>query len=401
MPSICFYFQVHQPRRIKRYRMFDVGNDHNYFNDTSRTKVDNRFIVDKVALKCYLPTNRLMLLLLRSYPDFRICYSLSGIFLDQLEEYAPEVLKSFQALVATGQVELLSETYYHSLAFLYSMEEFLFQVEQHRKAIKRLFGVTPKVFRNTELIYSDAIALLAEEMGYDAILAEGVDHILGSRSPNFVYRPQGSAKIKLLLKNYRLSDDIAFRFGERTWSEWPLTIQKFADWITAANGNGDVVNLFMDYETFGEHQWEDTGIFDFLRDLPAAILSRKDNNFVTPTEAAHRYEARDTLSVPHYVSWADVERDLSAWRGNEMQHDALNKLYELREKALESKDEALIEDWRRLTTSDHFYYMCTKWWQDGDVHTYFSPYDSPYDAYIGFVNVLADLRFRIDSEVNR
>jgi len=395
MASICFYFQVHQPYRLKRYRIFDVGNDHNYFNDKSDHDVNNEKVFHKVARKCYLPTNAVMLELLNKHPEFKISYSLSGVFMEQMEEFSPEVLKSFQDLVKTGRVEILDETYNHSLAYLYSREEFKQQVELHRKKVKQLFGVAPTAFRNTELIYNNELAKTVDEMGYVAILAEGADHVLGWRSPNFLYRAPHGGSIKIMTKNYRLSDDIAFRFSSRAWNEWPLTAEKFAGWANAVNGNGHVINLFMDYETFGEHQWEDTGIFEFLRALPREILRHPDNDFVTVSEAAVRYPTVGELDVPFYMSWADMERDLSAWLGNSMQHDAINKIYSLRDRVFQTGDKKFIDDWRKLTTSDHFYYMCTKWFSDGDVHKYFNPYNTPYEAFIAYQNVLHDVELRL------
>ncbi|MCI0542688.1 glycoside hydrolase family 57 protein [bacterium] len=396
MPSVCFYFQVHQPMRIRRYRVFDIGRDSQYFNDASGGKLNNKKIIEKVAGKCYLPANAVLLELLNKHPEFKVSFSLSGIFLEQLERYSPETLRSFQKLTETGRVEILSETYYHSLSFLYSKDEFKRQVEMHKKKIKALFGVIPTIFRNTELIYNNELAKIVEEMGYKGILAEGADHILGWRSPNFLYQPVGTKKIKVLLKNYRLSDDIAFRFSSRDWSEWPLSASKFAHWVSQVNGGGNVVNLFMDYETFGEHQWEDTGIFNFLRALPEEIYRHPDNNFVTPSEAVDKYESMGELDVHHFVSWADVERDTSAWLSNSMQWEVAAKLYELESSVLATKDIGIIHDWRRLQTSDHLYYMCTKWFNDGDVHKYFNPYDSPYDAFISFMNALNDLKLRIN-----
>lgn len=395
MSSVCFYFQVHQPMRIKRYRIFDIGLDHNYFNDDSYLNLNNKKILHKVANKCYLPTNKVLLDLLKKYPEFKISFSFSGIFLHQIENNYPEVLESFQKLVKTGQVEILSETYYHSLSFLYSKKEFKRQVLMHKKKIKELFNYTPKVFRNTELIYSNEVAQTAEAMGFKGILAEGADHVLGWRSPNFLYRPKGTKSIRLLLKNYKLSDDIAFRFSSKEWQEYPLTAPKFAQWVSAINGNGEVVNLFMDYETFGEHQWEDTGIFEFLKHMPGEILKHPDNNFVTPSEAIKKYKPVAELDIPYYVSWADTERDLSAWLSNSIQNDTITKVYDMEERVLKSKDKDLIEDWRRLQTSDHYYYMCTKWFADGDVHKYFNPYESPYEAFISCMNVLNDLELRL------
>jgi alpha-amylase len=394
MSSVCLYLHVHQPRRIKRYRVFDIGRDRDYFNDVSERDTNNRRVFEKVARKSYLPTNALLLDLLNTYPDFKVSFSITGIFLDQAREYNPEVVESFRRLVDTGRVEILAETYHHSLAFLYSRKEFDEQVQMHSDLVRYLFGVTPRVFRNTELIYNNDIARAAEELGYIGVLIEGADHVLSGRSPNFVYKPVSADRIGLLLKNYKLSDDIAFRFSSREWAEYPLTADKFGHWVSSTNGSGEVVNLFMDYETFGEHQWEDTGIFDFLRALPGAIYKHPDNDFVTPSEALERYERRDELDVPYFISWADVERDLSAWLHNGMQQDAIRNLYELEELVKTRSDQKLLDDWRALTTSDHFYYMCTKWWSDGDVHKYFSPYESPYEAFIAFMNVLHDVRLR-------
>ncbi len=395
MASVCFYFQVHQPFRVKDYRVFDIGNDSEYFNDESERKLNNKKILNKVAEKCYLPANAVMLELLNKHPEFKISFSFSGVFLEQLEKWSPETLVSFQKLVATGRVEVLAETFHHSLSFLYSPEEFRRQVTLHREKIQKLFGVTPTVFRNTELIYNNSLAHEVEKMGYKGILAEGADHILGWRSPNFLYRPQGTKNIKLLLKNYRLSDDVAFRFSSREWAEFPLTAPKFAEWVSQVNGNGHVVNLFFDYETFGEHQWEDTGIFNFLRHLPEEIYKHPDNDFITPSEAIDRYDAVSEIDVHNFMSWADVERDLSAWLSNAMQHDAIQSIYKLENEVLATENKRIIEDWRRLQTSDHFYYMCTKWFNDGDVHKYFNPYNSPYEAFIAYMNALQDLKLRI------
>jgi alpha-amylase len=386
MASICFYFQVHQPLRLKHYTVFDKSGQ--YFDDYK-----NASICKKVANKCYLPANRLLLDIIRRFQGkFKIAYSITGVLLEQLLSFAPEVVSTFDALAQTGCVEFLAETYYHSLSFLYSRDEFIEQVNKHAETIEYLFGQKPRVFRNTELIYNNDLAALVESMGnFDAIITEGADQILGFRSPNFLYRPKSCSKLKLLLKNYSLSDDIAFRFSNRDWSQWPLTADKFARWVSDVNGNGNVVNLFMDYETFGEHQWEDTGIFDFMRNLPEQVLKHPDNDFKTPSELARCYEAVDTIDVPHLISWADTERDLSAWLGNAMQSNAIHELYRLEKKIKKTGDEKIIADWRKLQTSDHFYYMCTKYFADGDVHKYFNPYDSPYDSYINFMNVLNNL----------
>ncbi|MEM8757837.1 MAG: glycoside hydrolase family 57 protein [Planctomycetota bacterium] len=420
MASVCFYFQVHQPYRLKRYSVFD---DHPFYFDTEA----NDGICQKVADKCYRPMNRLLLELIEANDgNFRCAFSVSGTAMDQFEEYAPDVLDSFKRLAETGCVEFLAETDHHSLSFLYSRREFEEQVRLHTAKVERHFGQTPTVFRNTELVYSNdvghAVSQLAGPDGkprFKGMCCEGWDDYLGFRKPSYVYAPPGGPTgadgkpFGLLLKNYRLSDDIAFRFGNRGWAEWPLDAGKFATWVNDVNGDGYLVNLFMDYETFGEHQWADTGIFDFMRALPAAIfdVAPGENHFVTPSEAFEQFEPVGEYDVPNYLSWADTERDLSAWLGNAMQANALHETYkaeaELRT-AVRLADEVadtqpelakqvsyVVEDWRKLTTSDHFYYMCTKYWADGDVHKYFSPYDSPYDGYINFMNVLDNLRARI------
>ena len=392
MPSICFYFQVHQPYRLRHYSFFDIGQDH-FYEDAEV----NRTILDKVAQKCYLPMNELLLKMIRRWEGrFRVAFSLSGTAMDQFEEYQPEILDSFRTLVDTGCVELLSETYAHSLAALYDPDEFRAQVALHDELIKKHFGATPRVFRNTELIYRNDIARMVEDMGYEAILTEGADHILGWRSPNYMYQPSSCTKLKLLLKNYRLSDDIAFRFSNRGWDQWPLTAEKFAGWAHAVNGAGELINLFMDYETFGEHQWAETGIFDFMEALPAAVFADPNFDFVTPSQAAERYSPIARIDVPNAISWADVERDLTACIGNDMECDAIETVYSLKEKVLADGDEGIVRTWRRLQTSDHFYYMCTKWFSDGDVHKYFNPYGTPYDAYINYMNVLSDFKMTLD-----
>ncbi len=389
MASVCFYFQVHQPYRLRRYSVFDT--DRHYFDDYK-----NAEICRTIAAKCYLPAIQILQETIRKHDGrFRVAFSLTGVILEQLRSNAPEVIEAFQELNRTGCVEFLDETHSHSLSFLYSREEFRVQVELHRQLIKDLFNQEPRVFRNTELIYNNDLAHFVSHMGYDAVITEGVDNILGYRSPNYVYRPPHSSRLKLLLRNYRLSDDIAFRFSNRTWEQFPLTAEKFAKWVNQVNGNGFLCNLFIDFETFGEHQWADTGIFDFLRHLPDEILKYSDNNFLTPSQVIDRYDSVSEVDVPHMISWADTERDLSAWLGNAMQSNALHELYKLEGPLKEKGDQELLTDWRRLTTSDHFYYMCTKYWADGDVHKYFSPYESPYDSYINFMNVLDNIQSRL------
>lgn len=387
MPSVCFYFQVHQPFRLKRYSFFQIGKDHYYEDEAS-----NRAILNKVAEKCYLPTNAKMLDLIKRFNgEFRVSYSISGVAIEQFEKYRPDVLESFKRLADTGCVEFLSETYNHSLSYLFSIEEFKRQVHKHDLKILEHFGQQPKVFRNTELIYNNELACFIEKMGYKGILCEGVDRHLGHRSPNFLYSPVGARKIKALLKNYRLSDDIAFRFSDRNWAEFPLTADKYKHWIHAVAGCGEVINLFMDYETFGEHQWESTGIFNFLDHLPQEILRHPDFDFKTPSEVIDTYETRGVYDAHAFTSWADTERDLSAWLSNNMQREAMQKIFSLQSEIMETDDVGLINTWEKLQTSDHFYYMCTKFWNDGDVHKYFSPYDSPYDAYIYYMNIYSDL----------
>ncbi|NLE28711.1 MAG: polysaccharide deacetylase family protein [Phycisphaerae bacterium] len=389
MASVCFYFQVHQPYRLRRYSVFDA--DAIYFDEYK-----NAEILRKVSNKCYLPANQVMLDLIRQHNgQFRISYSLTGVVMVQFEQYYPKVLDSFKALADTGCVEFLAETYYHSLSFLYSREEFTEQVNLQRSLIKKHFGQEPKVFRDTELIYNNDLAHLVSQLGFKGVICEGADHILLGRSPNFLYHAPRCTDTKLLLKNYRLSDDIAFRFGNRDWKEWPLTSEKFAGWVNQVNGNGYVVNLFMDYETLGEHQWADTGIFDFMRHVPEAILRYGTNDFKTPSQVVDTYPISGELDVPHMVSWADTERDLSAWLGNAMQSNALHELYKLEGQVKSCGDPQIISDWRKLQTSDHFYYMCTKYFADGDVHKYFNPYESPYDSYINFMNVLDNIRYRL------
>ncbi|MEM3154505.1 MAG: glycoside hydrolase family 57 protein [Candidatus Woesearchaeota archaeon] len=389
MTDICLYFQVHQPFRLAKYTIFDIGKHSRYFDETK-----NKEIMLKVARKCYLPANSTIRHLISKHDDFKVAYSISGTALEQFEKYAPNVLRSFRELSGTGAVEFLSETSHHSLSSLANADEFTQQIREHQKMIKKTFGQKPKVFRNTELIYNNEIAKKAEQLGFKAILAEGWDSILGWRSPNHVYQPAGTRKIRLLLKNYRLSDDIAFRFSNKNWNGWPLTAEKFAGW--AAPILGDTTNLFMDYETFGEHQWEDTGIFNFLKHLPSA-LKQHGISFHHPSELS-KIQPKEKLDIPHTISWADTERDTTAWLGNKMQQSAHALIYQMRREVLSSGDSEIIASWKKLTTSDHFYYMCTKWFNDGDVHKYFSPYDTPYDCYINYMNILQDMALRLKNK---
>jgi alpha-amylase len=427
MASIVFYFQVHQPHRLKPYSVFHT--DPFYFHEEA-----NRQIAEKVAEKCYRPTTKLMLELIKRHEgNFRIAYSITGTVIEQWKKFTPDVLDLFEQLADTGCVEFVAETYYHSLSFLYSQDEFRQQLDMHTNLIEQHFGQTPKVFRNTELIYANALAealsKIKDKDGNQRFLGticEGTDTHLGYRSPAYTYRPPShdgspimgpnNRPFGLMLKNYKLSDDIAFRFSNKAWEEYPLSAEKFAQWVHQINGDGYLCNLFMDYETFGEHQWADTGIFQFLEKLPEAVfdVAKKadgstENHFITPSEALQQFAPVGEYDVPNYISWADTERDLSAWRGNAMQHNALEETYRvektLKDRLTEIKSnpdpkqieeiEYIITDWRKLTTSDHFYYMCTKYWADGDVHKYFSPYDSPYDGYINFMNVLDNVKTRL------
>ncbi len=397
MKSICLYFQVHQPFRLKKYRFFEIGKDHYYWDDYT-----NKRILRKVANKAYLPTNKLFLQLLERYPGrFKLTFSITGLALDQFELYAPEVIASFQDLAKTGQVEFLAETYSHSLTALSDPDEFKDQVVKHSKKIEELFGQKPKVFRNTELVYSDEIGTLVYKMGYKTMLAEGAKHILGWKSPNFLYYNTNQPKLKLLLRNFKLSDDIAFRFTNKGWSEWPLTADKFVKWLSEQDDNEDVVNLFMDYETFGEHQTEESGIFDFLKAFPETVLENTDIDFITPSDAAKRFQPMAPLPVPFPSSWADEERDLSAWLGNDLQNEAFRKLNALRSDVLAADDANLQQDFAYLQASDHFYYMCTKFFSDQAVHNYFNPYSSPYDAFMNYMNVLSDFIIRLEKSIKR
>jgi len=391
MRSICLYFQVHQPMRLRSYRFFDIGAYHNYYDD-----YQNKFIMKRVAEKSYLPMNSLLLDLIKEYGSaFKVSFSISGVALEQFSMYAPEVLESFKKLAATGSVEFLAETHSHSLSSLKNKIEFGKQVEKQRKLIQEHFGQEAKTFRNTELIYSDEIGEMVAEMGFDTMLTEGAKHVLGWKSPNFMYVNAINPKLKILLRNFKLSDDIAFRFSDRGWENWPLNVENYVEWLNAIPKEEEVVNLFMDYETFGEHQWEETGIFEFMKALPAEVFSKSDYTFNTPAELSQKLQPVSAIHVPYPISWADEERDLTAWIGNELQDDAFDKLYEMAPLADSCNDPDILKDWNYLQASDHFYYMCTKWFSDGDVHRYFNPYGTPYDAYINYMNVLADFIERV------
>lgn len=397
MKTICLYFQVHQPFRLRTYRFFEIGNDHYYYDDYA-----NESILQRIAKDSYLPANEIIYdIIKKSNGKFKITFSISGIALDQFNLYAPEVLKSFQKLAKTGNVEFLAETYSHSISSLIDKEEFVEQVKLHAKTVEKYFGVKPKVFRNTELIYSDDIGEIIAEMGFKAILTEGAKHILGWKSPNYLYYNALNPKLKVLLRNYKFSDDIAFRFSDQSCDEWPLTADKYVSWFNNINEKEEIINLFMDYETFGEHHKKETGIFEFLKAFPQTVFEKSDFTFSTPSEAANNLQPIAAINVHYPISWADEERDLTAWLGNDLQDEAFHKLYELKNLVKKNNNKDILKDWAYLQTSDHFYYMCNKFFSDGDVHSYFNPYQGPYDAFINYMNVLNDFAIRVKRLVSK
>jgi len=390
--AICFYFQVHQPFRLKRYRFFDLGHDHYYYDDFS-----NESIMRKVAENCYLPANEIILdLVQKNKGKFKVTFSLTGLVINQFRLYAPEVLESFRKLAGTGMVEFLAETESHSLASIKTRSEFEHQVSAHRAMVKEFLGVETTSFRNTELIYSDQIGSWVADMGFRSMLTEGAKHVLGWKSPNYLYCNTINPRLKVLLRNFVLSDDIAFRFSNRSWAEWPLTTDKYASWLNKLAPKSELINIFLDYETFGEHNHKDTGIFDFLQHLPGSILKKTPYKFMTPTEVSDFLQPVSAISIPSPISWADEERDITAWHGNELQGAALDKLYDLTDKVNRCEDIQIKKDWEYLQASDHFYYMATKFFSDGAVHAYFNPYDTPYDAFMNYMNVLSDFEIRLN-----
>lgn len=393
MKTICFYFQIHQPFRLKRYRFFDIGNDHYYYDD-----YNNDEIITRIAHRSYLPANQTLLEMIKnSNGKFKVAFSISGVALEQLEIYVPEFIDSMKELAKTGCVEFLSETYAHSLASLRDPDEFVLQVKEHDDKIEELFGQRPKVFRNTELIYSDEIACMVADMGFKGCITEGAKHILGWKSPNYLYCSTAVPKLKLLLKNYKMSDDITFRFSNYEWSEYPLTADKYMGWINAIPETEQVVNLFMNYETLGELQPRESGIFEFMKSLPY-FAEQMGITFSTPTEVISKLKPVDSLSVSYPISWADEERDTSAWLGNLLQNEAFEKLYSVGERVRLCDDRRLKQDWHYLQTSDHFYYMCTKFLSDGAIHSHYSPYDSAYEAFTNYMNVLSDFIVRVKEQ---
>ena len=385
---INLYFQVHQPRRLNKFRFFDIGSDAPYFNDAL-----NESIMKRIALECYLPANKMLLRIIKKNPKVRITFSISGVALEQLHDYAPEVLKTFRMLAATGAVEFLGETYYHSLSSLNQPQEFVAQTKKHHQKIQDLLGVEPAIFRNTELVYSNVIGEAVNAMGFRGMYTEGIESLLKKKPVNKTYSLPGTNFV-LFLRNYKLSDDIAFRFSDRKWSQWPLTSDKFITWLKGIPREQDFISIGMDYETFGEHHKSRSGIFRFLEQLITAVARSTRFRFMNPTEAAKRLKQNGKLSIEKTISWADQAKDISAWLGNDLQRDAFDSMLKLYPAVMNSLDMKLINAYNHLQTSDHFYYMSTKKNEDGSVHQYFSPYSSPYEAYMNYMNVLADLEMK-------
>jgi alpha-amylase len=389
MKTICFYFQIHQPFRLKRYRFFDIGNDHYYYDD-----FQNEEIIRQIAERCYVPANKLMLEMIKdSNHRFKAAFSISGTALEQMEVYTPEVIDGFRELAKTGNVEFLCETYAHSLSSLGDPDEFREQVNLHRDKIENLFGLKPKVLRNTELIYSDDIADMAAELGFRGMLTEGAKHILGWKSPNYVYTSSVQPELKLLLKNDRFSEDISIRFKDYSWSEYPLTADKYMSWIAATPPEEQIINLFMNYDVMGSFHPASTGIFDFFRALPR-FAEEKSIDFSLPSDVFALLKPVGEMSVPYPISWVDEEKDCSSWLGNVLQQEAFNKIKSIGERVRLTQDRRLKQDWLYLQSSDHFYYMNTK--HPGERG--FSPYDSPYEAFNNYMNVLSDFIYRVHAE---
>lgn len=393
MKAVCFYFQIHQPFRLKRYRFFDIGNDHYYYDDFA-----NDDIITRIAHQSYIPAAESLLRMIEeSKGAFRCAMSISGVALEQCEQYVPEFVDLLRQLAKTGACEFLAETYDHSLASLCDPDEFRVQVGLHREKIKSLLGVTPKVLRNTELIYADELAPQILDMGFKGCITEGAKHILGWKSPNYVYSAASAPKLRLLLKNDKLSDDITDRFADTSWNEYPLTADKYISWIADTPQEEQIFNLFMNLETFGGFQQRETGIFQFLEALPR-FAAERGVQFVTPSEALKLLKPVAEISIVHPISWTDEARDTSAWMGNKLQNEAISKLYSVAERVRLCDNRVLLQDWGRLQSADHFYYMSTKHFADGATHANFSPYETPYQAFTNYMNVLADFIVRVEDE---
>ncbi|HEX2936355.1 MAG TPA: glycoside hydrolase family 57 protein [Bacteroidales bacterium] len=391
MRTICLYFQIHQPFRLKRYRFFDIGNDDYYYDDYS-----NDSILQRVTQRSYLKANKILGHLIKEYKEnFKVTFSISGTAINQFELYAPQVLESLKQLSKTGNVEFLSEPDAHSLASLIHRDEFEKQVAAHRLKIQKYFNQTPTIFKNTELIYSDDLANQIVDMGFEGTITEGAKQILGWKSPNYLYCSAVNPRLKLLLRNFKLSDDLSFRFSNRAWNEFPLTTEKFAYWLNHVDSREENINIFVDYETFGGRQPEESGIFEFLKHLPGTVLKSTNYTFSTPSEVIKNLQPVAAVSVPNPISWADEERDITAWLGNDLQKEAFHKLYQLKEQIDQCQDRRILTDWKYLQTSDHFHYMSTKFFSDRPTYAYVNPFESPYDAFINYMNVLSDFALRV------
>lgn len=393
-PEICLLFKVHEPARLRLYRFFDIGKDSHYYDDFA-----NRSAVRKAAANSYLPMNGLLLDLIRSSKGkLKVAFAISGTTLELLDRYCPEALDSFRELYETGCAEFVCEPYYHSMAAVENDAEFAHQIIKHKDALKTYIGAEAVSFVNTDMVYTDAIGEKIAAQGFKTVITEGARHILGWRSPNYVYSCPFAPKLKLLLRNGGLSDDISLRFSSREWSEWPLTAEKYYGWLKACAGE-QVVNICMNYKVFGEYQSQETGIFDFFRAFVDMVVKDGTFAFATPSEAG-RLKAVEALDVQDPISCEDEERDMAKWLGNELQKDAFNKLYSLQEKLSIINLPQLWEDYGHLQESDHFYNMSTKFFSDGGSHRYINPYDTPYEAFINYMNVLADFALRVENELN-
>ncbi len=387
--SICLFFQVHQPVRLRRYHFFDIGKSNDYFDDFT-----NRTTTQRVARNCYLPMNNMLIELAHKYgKDFQVSFAINGNTLDLLEVYAPEVIDSFRELADSGCAEFVAETYSHSLSSMVGEKEFTSQVKRHSAEITRLFGVTPKSFCNTAMIYSNEIGSVVSKLGYKTILTEGARHILGWKSPNYVYASSETPKLKILMRNSRLSDDISLRFSNRSWSEWPLTADKYVEWLKRDSESQDVVNLYMPYETFGERQSADTGIIEFMKQMIEDVIHSEELDFTTVSHAGAFHQPKAVVNIPHAISWMDEERDLSSWMGNELQNEAFECLNRLHGKVKKINDTDLNNTYLKLLGSDNLHYMSTKHIGNNILN----PYDSPYEAFINYMNVISDMTERVKS----